>query len=303
MRQEVESDRAQMRISRSTAAAWLFLLPALSALMLAGGWPLLRTLWFSLTDAQLADGAARFVGLDNYRSLLADPDWWQAVRNTLFFATVSVAIETALGLLMAVVLDAHFRGRSLLRAAILIPWAIPTVVSAKMWAWMLNDQFGVVNDLLLRVGIINRPLAWIADPALAMASVISVDVWKATPFMALLSLAALQLVPKHCHEAARLDGIHPVRFFFKVTLPLIAPALGAAILFRFLDAIRVFDLIYVLTSNSRSTATIAIYARQQMVEFQDVGYGSAAASLLFAIVTGITIIYLVLARGRGQEKT
>jgi trehalose/maltose transport system permease protein len=292
-----------MRISRSTAAAWLFLLPALSALMLAGGWPLLRTLWFSLTDAQLADGAARFVGLDNYRSLLADPDWWQAVRNTLFFATVSVAIETALGLLMAVVLDAHFRGRSLLRAAILIPWAIPTVVSAKMWAWMLNDQFGVVNDLLLRVGIINRPLAWIADPALAMASVISVDVWKATPFMALLSLAALQLVPEHCHEAARLDGIHPVRFFFKVTLPLIAPALGAAILFRFLDAVRVFDLIYVLTSNSRSTATIAIYARQQMVEFQDVGYGSAAASLLFAIVTGITIIYLVLARGRGQEKT
>ena len=292
-----------MRISRSTAAAWLFLLPALSALMLAGGWPLLRTLWFSLTDAQLADGAARFVGLDNYRSLLTGPDWWQAVRNTLFFATVSVAIETALGLLMAVVLDTHFRGRSLLRAAILIPWAIPTVVSAKMWAWMLNDQFGVVNDLLLRVGIINRPLAWIADPALAMASVISVDVWKATPFMALLSLAALQLVPEHCHEAARLDGIHPVRFFFKVTLPLIAPALGAAILFRFLDAIRVFDLIYVLTSNSRSTATIAIYARQQMVEFQDVGYGSAAASLLFAIVTGITIIYLVLARGRGQEKT
>jgi trehalose/maltose transport system permease protein len=290
-----------MRASRSTAAAWLFLLPALSALMLAGGWPLLRTLWFSLTDAQLADAAARFIGLDNYRSLLADPDWWQAVRNTLLFATVSVAIETALGLLMAVVLDAHFRGRSLLRATIIIPWAIPTVVSAKIWAWMLHDQFGVVNDLLLRFGIINRPLAWIADSGLAMASVISVDVWKTTPFMALLSLAALQLVPRHCHEAALLDGVHPVRFFFKVTLPLIAPALGAAMLFRFLDAVRVFDLIYVLTSNSRSTATIAVYARQQMVEFQDVGYGSAAASLLFVIVTGATIIYLAFTRGRSQE--
>jgi trehalose/maltose transport system permease protein len=271
--------------------------------MLAGGWPLLRTLWFSLTDAQLAGGAPRFIGLDNYRSLLADPDWWQAVRNTLVFATISVAIETVIGLLMAAALDAGFRGRSLLRAAILIPWAIPTVVSAKIWAWMLHDQFGVINDFLLRLGIIGQPLAWIADPRLAMPSVIAVDVWKATPFMALLSLAALQLVPRHCHEAARLDGVNPVRFFFKVTLPLIAPALAAAMLFRFLDAVRVFDLIYVLTSNSPSTATIPVYARQQMVEFRDVGYGSAAASLLFVIVTGATIIYLLLARGRAQETT
>ena len=183
--------------SRPATAAWLFLAPALLALALAGGWPLLRTLWFSLTDAQLADAHFSFVGLENYRWLLTDPDWWRALRNTLVFATVSVALETALGILLALVLDAGFRGRSLVRAAIIIPWAIPTVVSAKIWGWMLHDQFGIVNRLLLAIGAIERPLAWTADPDLAMAAVVAVDVWKTTPFMALLTLAALQLVPTH----------------------------------------------------------------------------------------------------------
>lgn len=300
MHAESGSDRIA-KASRRASAAWPFLAPALLALTLAGGWPLIRTLWLSLTDAQLAGGAIGFVGLENYRWLLADPDWWRALRNTLLFATISVALETVLGIILALVLAAGFHGRSLVRAAIILPWAIPTVVSAKIWAWMLHDQFGIVNRLLLGLGAIDRPLAWTADPALAMAAVIAVDVWKATPFMALLILAALQLVPLHCHEAARLDGVGPLRFFFKVTLPLIAPALAAAVLFRFLDALRVFDLIYVLTSNSRSTATIAVYARQQMVEFQDLGYGSAAASLLFVIVTGATVLYLLVSRRRPQD--
>ncbi|HXV26125.1 MAG TPA: sugar ABC transporter permease [Alphaproteobacteria bacterium] len=296
------SDRGQtLRASCQAATAWRFLAPALVALILAGGWPLIRTVWLSLTDAQLAGGVIAFVGLENYRWLLTDPDWWQAVLNTLVFATISVALETVLGVILALILDASFRGRSLVRAAIILPWAIPTVVSAKIWAWMLHDQFGIMNRVLLGIGAIDRPLAWTADPDLAMAAVIAVDVWKTTPFMALLALAALQLVPRHCYEAAWLDGVPPLRFFFKVTLPLIAPALAVAALFRFLDALRVFDLIYVLTSNSRSTATIAVYARQQMMEFRDLGYGSAAASLLFAIVTGATVLYLLVSYVRARE--
>ncbi|WP_438765753.1 carbohydrate ABC transporter permease [Kushneria sp. TE3] len=292
-------------------AAWLFLLPMLVVLTAVAGWPLLRTFWFSLTDASLSslDGA-RFIGLENYLvfddgwyGVLADPLWWQSVWNTLYFTLVSVSLEAVLGVIVALVLNVRFRGRTLVRAAMLIPWAIPTVVSAKIWAWMLNDQFGIINHLLMAVGLIAAPLSWTADASLSMWAVIMVDVWKATPFVALLVLAALQMLPGDCYEAAKVDGIHPVKVFFCVTLPLIMPALLVAVIFRALDALRVFDVIYVLTSNASSTMTMSIYARQQLVEFQDVGYGSAASTLLFMIIALVTVVYLYLGRrqlGGGQ---
>jgi trehalose/maltose transport system permease protein len=155
----------------------------------------------------------------------------------------------------------------LVRAIVLIPWAIPTVVSARMWNWMLHDQFGVVNDLLLRLGVISAPIAWTANTDTALWAVVMVDVWKATPFMALLILAGLQMLPGDIYEAARVDGIHPVRVFFRVTLPLIRPALLVAVVFRALDALRVFDLVYVLTANTAETQSMSVYARQQLVDF------------------------------------
>ena len=283
-------------------SAWLFVAPMLVVMVLVAGWPLGRTLWFSVTDADLKDlGAARFVGLDNYIGefgVLRDPDWWRAVGNTLWFAAISVAVETVLGTVVALVLDADFPGRSVVRAAVLVPWAIPTVVSAKMWAWMLNDQFGVINHLLLSTHILSQPLAWVADPSLALGSVIAVDVWKTTPFMALLILAALQMLPTDCYEAARVDGIHPVKVFFRVTLPLIRPALMVAVIFRALDALRIFDLIYVLTSNSRETMSMSVFARQQLVDFQQVGLGSAASTVLFFTVALCTALYITLGRVR-----
>ena len=184
----------------------------------------------------------------------------------------------------------------LLRAAVLIPWAIPTIVSAKMWAWMYNDLYGVINYIFLSLGLISKPYAWTADPGLAMGAVIAVDVWKTTPFVALLALAALQMLPKELYEAASVDGIHPLKIFFRITLPLITPALIVATVFRLLDALRVFDLIYVLTSNSRDTMSMSVYARQQLVEFQDVGYGSAAATMLFLLIALFTIVFLTTVR-------
>jgi len=298
---EEVSGKAAERASRLTRqrvrSAWLFMAPMLVVLALVAGWPLLRTIWFGLTDASLSDmGAAEFVGLVNYWYLLQDPDWWTAVRNTVVFATVSVALETILGLIIALALDAHFRGRGLLRAAVLIPWAIPTVVSAQMWAWMLNDVFGVINHVLLAIGLIDRPVAWIASPDTALIAVIMVDVWKTTPFVALLLLAGLQMLPQECYESARVDGVHPVKVFFKVTLPLLKPALMVAIIFRMLDAFRIFDLIYVMTGNNKQTMSMSVYARQQLVDFQDVGYGSAAATLLFLIIALFTVVYLTLGR-------
>lgn len=277
--------------------AWLFLAPMLAALLFIAAWPLLRTVFFSLTDANLSDLTAwKFVGVTNYFYLFQDPLWWRAVGNTLLFTVVSVGLETALGLIIALTLDAHLPGRGMLRAAVLIPWAIPTVVSAKMWAWMLHDLYGVVNSLLLGVGLIDRPWAWLADPSLSMAAVVMVDVWKATPFMALLLLAALQALPQDIYEAARVDGIHPVKVFLHVTLPLIRPALLVAVIFRGLDALRIFDVIYVLTGNNENTATMSVYARQQLVDFQDIGFGSAAATTLFLIVAIIAVFVITLGK-------
>jgi trehalose/maltose transport system permease protein len=291
------AERASKLTRQRVRSAWLFMAPMLLVLGLVAGWPLVRTMWFSLTDANLSDlGAAGYVGLVNYYFLKLDPDWWSAVRNTLVFTAVSLTTETVLGLAIALTLNAHFRGRGVLRAAVLIPWAIPTVVSAQMWNWMYHDVFGVINEGLQVLGVISEPVAWTASPDTALLAVIMVDVWKTTPFMALLLLAGLQMLPQECYESARVDGVHPVKVFFKVTLPLLKPALMVAIIFRALDALRIFDLIYVMSGNNQDTMSMSVYARQQLVDFQDVGYGSAAATLLFLIIALITVVYLTLGK-------
>jgi trehalose/maltose transport system permease protein len=290
-------EQASRLTRQRTRSAWMFMAPMLLVLALVAGWPLLRTIWFGFTDASLSNlDASAFIGLINYYYLLQDPDWWNAVWNTFVFATVSVTLETMLGLGIALALHAHFRGRGLLRAAVLIPWAIPTVVSAQMWSWMFNDVFGVINHALLALHLIEQPIAWTASPDTALIAVIMVDVWKTTPFMALLLLAGLQMLPEECYESARVDGVHPLKVFLKVTLPLLKPALMVAVIFRVLDALRIFDLIYVMTGNNRETMSMSVYARQQLVDFQDVGYGSAAATLLFLIIALFTVVYLTLGR-------
>ncbi len=302
----------QSELTRSrVGAAWLFLAPMLFLLLLVAGWPLLRTIWFGFTDANLSDLTQwKFVGIANYLAnedgkwvgLLVDPEWWRAVWNTIYFAVISVSLETVLGMIIALVLNASFPGRAIVRTAVLIPWAVPTIVSAKMWSWMLNDQFGIINDALMKLGLIAHPLAWTANPDLSMIAVIMVDVWKTTPFMALLLLAGLQMLPSDCYEAARVDGINPIKVFFKVTLPLVRPAVMVAVIFRALDALRIFDLIYVLTSNSKDTMSMSVYARQQLVDFQQVGYGSAASTLLFTTVGLLIVLYMVVGRVRFDKE-
>jgi trehalose/maltose transport system permease protein len=277
----------------------LFIAPLFIALAGVAGWPLARTAYFAFTDATLATlDAPAFIGVDNFVYLMGDPVWWQATRNTLVFALASVGIETVLGVLVALLLDTELRLRGLLRAAILVPWAVPTIVSAQLWRWMYNDLYGVLNAALLAVGVIDAPIAWTANPSAALAAVIAVDVWKTTPFMTLLILAALQMVPRELYDAAAVDGLHPLRTFWSITLPLIWPALMVAVIFRLLDALRVFDVIYVLTSNSRDTISMSIYAREYLIAFQDVGVGSAAASALFAVIALAVVVMATLGRVR-----
>jgi len=294
---------------RARAAFW-FLAPMLFALFLVAAWPLGRTIWFSFTDTTLDDiYGGKFIGFENYlkittlasgkvlyKGTLVDPDWWNAVWNTVKFSVVSVIFETVLGLMVALVLNAEFKGRGLVRAAILIPWAIPTIVSAKMWAWMLNDQYGIINDILLNLGLIEKKIAWTASTDTAMIAVLMVDIWKTTPFMALLCLAGLQMVPRDIYEAAKLDGIHPVKVFFKVTLPLIRPAVAVAVIFRMLDALRIFDLVYVLTPNSAATKTMSVISRENMIDFNKFAYGAAQSTVLFAILAVFVSLYIWLGR-------
>jgi len=301
--------KSELFLSR-TRAAMIFLLPMIIALLVVAGWPLLRTIYFSFTDASMTNlAAAKFVGFHNYLSwtqlksgkifwsgVLADPAWWNAVWNTIRFAFVSVLLETIAGTVVALVLNAEFKGRGIVRAAILVPWAIPTIVSAKMWGWMLNDQFGIVNDLLLKLHIIDTKIAWTATPDTAMYAVLAVDIWKTTPFMALLILAGLQMIPKDIYEAAAIDGVHPVKVFFRVTLPLVRPALMVAVIFRLLDALRIFDLIYVLTPNSAATKTMSVISRENLIDFDKFAYGSAESTLLFIIIGVLTVLYIWLGR-------
>lgn len=296
--------------AQRTRSAWIFLAPTLLVLAMVAGWPLIRTIYFSFTNATLNNlEGAEFIGFSNYltwitlqsgrtvwRGLLVDPAWWGAVWNTLRFTLISVSIETVLGLVVALVLNAHFRGRGIVRAAILIPWAIPTIVSAKMWAWMLNDQFGILNDIFLNLGLINQKIAWTANPDTAMVAVLIVDVWKTTPFMALLILAGLQMVPQDIYEATKIDGVHPIKVFWRITLPLVRPALMVAVIFRMLDALRIFDLIYVLTPNNSQTKTMSVMARENLFEFDKFAYGAAASTMLFLIIASITVIYIVFGR-------
>ena len=307
--QALKVEGPNLQQQRARAAYW-FLAPMLITLFCVAAWPLMRTIYFSFTDTSLTnlyDGS--WVGFDNYltmrqlssgriiwRGVLADPAWWNAVWNTVRFAVISVSLETFFGLMVALVLNENFKGRGFVRAAVLVPWAIPTIVSARMWGWMFNDQFGIINDLLLNLHLIDHKIAWTASIDTAMISVLIVDVWKTTPFMALLCLAGLQMIPRDIYEAAKVDGVHPIKVFFRITLPLVRPALMVAVIFRMLDALRIFDLIYVLTPNSKATKTMSVLSRENLFDFDKFAYGSAQSTLLFTITALFVIAYVWLGK-------
>ena len=278
---------------REHRAAWLFLMPMLLALLLVAIWPLARTFFFSFTDAYLDDPSYyALVGIENFLEVAGDRTWWRSVGNTLLFTAVSVAIETVLGLGIALLLNQAIPGRGLVRAAILVPWAIPVVVATKIWEWMLNDQFGVINKAIVELGLAGQGIAWTANSSLVMGVVIFIDVWMTTPFMTLLILAGLQLIPGEIFEAAEVDGIPAWKRFWSITLPLLKPALGVAILFRVLDALRMFDLSYVLSASNENIMTMSIYARNRLISFQELGIGSAASTWVFFIVALIAIVII-----------
>jgi trehalose/maltose transport system permease protein len=232
--------------------------------------------------------------------LIHDTAFRSAVVLTLKFTAITVLFEFLLGMIIALVVNSGFKGRGVMRAMMLVPWAIPTVVAAQMWKWMYNDIYGVVNDAGVRLHLISHNVAWIAQPNTALGAAAAADIWKTTPFVALLLLAGLQVIPQELYEAARVDGASAWQQFWRITMPLLRPAILVALIFRTLDALRVFDVFNVFFGNRPDTQTMAIFAQDTIVGTGDVGYGSAVCVAIFLIIGLITIIYVTFVRVEQQ---
>jgi ABC-type sugar transport system permease subunit len=284
------------RSTEDPRQAWAYVAPALAIVLLIALFPLAWTLWESLHrhDLRMPWLGRPFVGLANYGEILRDARFWGALAHTAFFAVTSIALELVFGLFLALALNETFRGRGLVRAAVLVPWAIPTVVAALLWRFMFDSQAGIANAVLVRAGVLDEPIVWFIRAATAWVPVILADVWKTTPFVALLLLAGLQNIDRSLYEAAATDGAGPWWQLRHITLPLLAPAMLVVLIFRTLDAFRVFDLVYVLTGGGPGTSTepISIYAFNAMLQNLEFGYGAALSVVIFLMTFGLAVLYI-----------
>ena len=286
--------------------AWLMTAPAITIIVLVALFPLGWTIWESLHlhDLRMPWLGRPFVGLDNYGMLARDERFWASLGHTALFTVVTVGAELVLGLILALVMNRALRGRGVLRAAILVPWAIPTVVAALIWRFIFDSQAGIANVVLVDVGILDAPIVWFVRATTAWVPVMLADIWKTTPFVALLLLAGLQNIDPALNEAAAIDGASRWRVLRGVTLPLLRPAILVALIFRTLDAFRVFDLIYVLTSGGPGTATepVALYTFTTLLQNLQFGYGAALSVVIFAVTFALALVYIrVLGGERGRD--
>src|SRR5512132_2928587 len=284
--------------------AFLFLLPSLIFVGLFAFYPIFESfrLSFYRSILTLPWLGQKMVGWENYTDLWTDPVAAQSLRTTVFFVVTTIPLELAIGLGMALVMNEVFRGRGLLRAVVLIPWAIPTVVSSQMWRFIFNDRYGLINFIFFG-GDVSRYIAPLADPHLALVAIMAAEIWKTTPFAALILLAGLQGIPDDLYEAASIDGATAWQKFRHVTVPLIRPALLLALLFRTIDSLRVFDLVFVTTLGGPADATnvVKFYGYKKTFAEGMVGYGSAIAVAVFSMSLVFSLAYLRFLKSSRQE--
>jgi multiple sugar transport system permease protein len=269
--------------------AFLLLAPSVVALGAVSLYPVAWVGWLSLRRQVPVFGIDAFVGLAHFRFLAGDPGFWNAVRVTAVFTTASVALELALGLAVAVGLARQRRLRSVALGLLLLPWCLPGVVTARMFEWIYHPAAGLANRILGGAGV-----NWLGDPSVALGALVAADVWRTLPFVALLCYARLLTIPPEVHEAAAVDGAGRLASFRAVTLPLLLPVLLVALLFRTLDAIRAFDLMFVLTAGgpARTTETLTLLAYRYLFQTLQFGLGSAVAVVVFALVAAVAWLYL-----------
>ncbi len=286
-------------------AGWLMLAPALGFTLVFALYPVVDSFVLSLHRILLVlpDQERAFVGLANYRQLAADPVARQAFIVTLGFVALSTVLEVLLGLGIALVIHEQFRGRGWVRAAALIPWAVPTVVASQMWRFIFNDQYGFANLLLFGDRIADY-VPWLAYPGFAWVAIVLADVWKTSSFAGLLILAGLQLIPDDLYDAARIDGANAWRRFWHITLPLLRPALLLALLFRTMDAFRVFDLVFVMTQGGPGGATqvLQFYGYKALFTEGRMGYGAAISVTVFLAIFLLSLVYIRAVGSKLMEK-
>jgi len=276
----------------------LLLAPAAILLAVVIGYPVLRLIYTSFLDLSLTSGIpARFAGLANFRAMIDDPVFWQAAGNTILITLITVPGALVVGLALALLANLPFRMRWPVRLSLLIPWALPLSFAGLIFAWFFHSEYGIVNDVLRRIGL--SGVIWFNSSLLAFAAICIAITWKASSFMAMIILAGLQTIPRSLYEAADVDGAGPVRKFFEITLPLLRPTIAVALIFRTITALQTFDIPYMMTGGGpgTSTATLAMYIHQNTVSFLDLGYGSALAVVMFIISMAVTALYLRMIRG------
>jgi multiple sugar transport system permease protein len=275
------------RVSAEHRLAWLLCAPAVIAMLLVTAYPMLYSLWLSLFryDLRFPD-ERQFIGLQNYLTVLSSPTWWHSLFNTALITVGSVAVELVLGFIIALVMHRALVGRRIVRTSVLVPYGIITVVAAMSWRFAFDPATGFVNGLL---GLEGAPLAgrWSA-----FLVIILTEIWKTTPFMALLLLAGLTLVPEDLLRAARVDGANAVQRFFRIVLPLMRPVIMVALLFRTLDAFRIFDTVFVLTRGAQGTEPVSIVGYNTLITRLNLGLGSAVSVLIFLCVLAIAALYI-----------
>jgi multiple sugar transport system permease protein len=288
------------RRMRDRHVALAFLAPALIALAAVLAYPILASIWLSLTDASLSAGQldTPFIGLANYLQLFSDKAVANALLNTIYFTIVEVTAVTTLGLLVALLLN-HPMGRwSGYRVMLLLPWAIAPVANAVLWKWIYHSNYGILNAILLQLGIIDSNVTWLGNPFGALNMILLVDIWKSTPFIAILLLAALQNIPSSLYRAARMDGANQWQSFRYVTLPSLKTAIAIAVILQTIWALRVFDLIFVLTKGGPADGTVVMnfLAYRVTFNFLQFGYGAAIANVIFITSLILAIVYVRLMR-------
>lgn len=287
---------------RNIRTGWYLTIPAVLLLLLVYAYPIGRALMLSLFTENLSTHLDPvFSGLDNYARMAQDGRFWNSLKNTAVFTIVSLTAELGLGLGIALTLNQAFRGRGWVRTAAILPWALPTALIALAWRWIFNGEYGVWNDILLKLGIIADPVNWLGDPTWAMLGVMAADVWKTTSFVAILLLAGLQSIPSDLYEAHAIDGANPWQSFRQITLPLIMPQILIAMLFRFAQAFGIFDLIQVMTGGGPGGATemVSIYIYATVMRYLDFGYGAALVVITFLVlIVVVALAGLYLSRLR-----
>lgn len=280
--------------AKEARAGYLLVLPSMIVIGVVAFYPIFKAIILSLyaIDLTLPQLGRRFVAMTNYLEIFSDSRFWFALWNTIYITIIAVTLELILGLSVAMLINKPFIGRGVIRAVILIPWAIPTVVAAQMWRWIFNDQVGIFNHILKTFGILDQFFPWLATPETARFCIIIADVWKTTPFVALLLMAGLQLIPAEIYEAAMVDGASAWKRFTCVTLPLLKPIILVALLFRTLDTFRIFDLVYVLTGGAFKTETLSILTQDVTFRCSDYGQGSALAVIMFICIIIISYFYI-----------